>query len=82
MMKHRQCFLNAHCSYDCPNFQIDIANERYGYGIADDMGLEEVNCKDCHYQSGECSDCYFEHSKECPEYSEKMKEESEDDGTA
>lgn len=40
------------------------------------------NCKDCHYQSGECNDCYFEHSKECPEYSEKMKEESEDDGTA
>ena len=82
MMKHRQCFLNAHCSYDCLNFQIDIANERYGYGIADDMGLEEVNWKDCHYQSGECSDCYFEHSKECPEYSEKMKEENEDDWTA
>ena len=71
-MKHRQCFENAHCSYDCPNFQIDIANERYGYGIADDMRFEKVNCKDCHYNSGRCDDCLFEHSKECPEYSAKM----------
>lgn len=76
-MKYRECFVNAHCAYDCPNFQIDIANERYGYGIADDMGLEKVSCKDCRYHSGKCEDCLFEHSKECPEYSTKSESEEE-----
>ena len=71
-INYRQCFVNAHCSYGCPNFQIDTVNERYGYGIADDMGLEKVSCKDCCYNSGKCDDCLFEHSKECLEYSAKM----------
>ena len=66
--KRERCFVNAHCSYDCPNLQIDIANERYGYGIADDMGLEKISCEDCCYNSAKCSDCLFEHSKDCPEY--------------
>lgn len=74
-MKHKQCFTNVHCSYDCPNFQIDMVNERYGYGIANDMGLKKISCKDCRYNSGRCADCLFEHSKKCPEY-----KESEDDG--
>lgn len=73
--KTKKCFVNAHCSCDCPNFQIDTANEKYGYGIADDMGLEEINCKHCYYNSGRCEDCLFENSKECPEY-----KECEDDG--
>lgn len=29
MKNHKPCFENAHCSYDCPNFEIDIADERY-----------------------------------------------------
>ena len=75
--KTKSCFVNAHCSYDCPNFQIDIPNEKYGYGIADDMGLEKVSCKQCRYDTGRCEDCLFVNSKDCPEY-----KESEDDGTA
>lgn len=71
-MKSKKCFVNAHCSYDCLNFQIDIANERYGYGIADDMGFEKVSCKDCCYNSCECKNCLFEYSRDCPEYEQKM----------
>jgi hypothetical protein len=73
-MKSKECFVNAHCSYDCPNFQIDIANERYGYGIADDMGLEKVSCKDCCYNLTECKDCLLEHSIDCPEYKQKTED--------
>lgn len=68
MMKHKNCFVSPHCSYDCPNFQIDIVNEKYGYGIADDIGLEEINCYDCSYNSGKCNDCLFENSTDCKEY--------------
>ena len=68
------CFVNAHCSYDCPNFQIDIVNDRFGYGIADDMGLEKISWRECCYDSGKCDDCLFENSRDCPEY-----KESEDD---
>lgn len=47
--KRQECFVNGHCCYDCPNFDIQTADERYGYGIAEDMGLEEIECKDCFY---------------------------------
>ena len=74
MMNHKQCFVNAHCSIDCPNFQFDIANERYGYGIAEDMGLERISCKECYYNTGECDDCLFFNGTECAECGAKMED--------
>ena len=68
--KQRKCFVNGHCCYSCPNFDIQVVDERYGYGIAEDMGLEEVECKDCRYESGECKDCLLENSPDCPKYGE------------
>ncbi len=68
-MKMR-CFVNQHCSLDCPNFAIDAIDDKYGYGIAADMGLEEVKCKDCRYETGKCEDCYFmgtNGERQCPE---------------
>ena len=65
MMNYKQCFVNVHCSIDCPNFQIDIANERYGYGIAEDMGFERIRCKDCYHNTGKCEDCLFFNGSEC-----------------
>ena len=41
-MKRKQCFVNSHCSLDCPNAEYEMADDRYGFGIADDMGLEKV----------------------------------------
>lgn len=67
----KQCFVNVHCAIDCPNFQFDIANERYGYGIAEDMGLERISCKKCHYNTGKCDDCLFFNDPECAEYEGK-----------
>ena len=68
-MERKQCFTNYHCSNgECPNAERETADDRYGYGIADDMGLEEISCKQCRYNTGRCDDCLFEHSKECPEY--------------
>lgn len=72
-MMRRKCFVNAHCCIDCPNFESQIADERYGYGIAEDMGLEEIKCKDCHCDSGECKDCLLKHSSDCPEYGREDK---------
>ena len=43
-----------------------MVDERYGYGIADDIGLEEISCKQCLYNSGKCEDCLFVKSKDCP----------------
>lgn len=63
----KKCFVNPHCVWDCPNFAIDRINDKYGYGIAEDMGLEEIKCKDCHYETGKCEDCLFYGSKDCPE---------------
>ena len=75
MRNHKKCFVNAHCSIDCPNFQFDIANERYGYGIAEDMGLERISCKKCHYNTGKCDDCLFFCDPECVEYGAKIETE-------
>lgn len=66
--KRQKCFVNGHCCYDCSNFEIQTVAERYGYGIAEDMGLEEVECKDCFYNSGECKDCLLKNSPDCPKY--------------
>ena len=71
MMNYKQCFVNVHCSIDCPNFQFDIANERYGYGIAEDMGIEKISCKKCFYNTGKCDDCLFFNDPECAEYEGK-----------
>lgn len=63
-------FCNYHCSTsDCPNIQYEAANEYWGYGIADDMGLERIRCSECQYADKHrtCEDCYFKGSPECPE---------------
>lgn len=62
---HKRCFVSVHCSLDCPNFQIDMLDDRYGYGISDDIGLERISCKDCYYNSGKCDDCIFVNTQEC-----------------
>ena len=70
-MKRKQCFVNYHFSNgDCPSAEYEMADDRYGYGTADDMGLEKISCKECRYNTGRCEDCLFEHSKDCPEYKE------------
>lgn len=51
----------------CPNAQYEAADERYGYGIAEDMGLEKTKCKDCYKYKG-CSDCINEDCKERGKY--------------
>lgn len=62
-MKRKQCFVNYHCSSDCPNAEYEMADDRYGFGIADDMGLEKVSCKQCRYDTGRCEDCLLEHTE-------------------
>ena len=63
-------FCNYHCSTsDCPDIQCDMADNKWGYGIAEDMGLERIDCKDCAYNDKHCTceDCYFKDSSDCPE---------------
>lgn len=66
-------FCNGHCcTSDCPNIQCDMADEKWGFGIASDMGLERIRCSDCVYYDKrcDCDDCYFKGVKECPKESE------------
>lgn len=61
-------FCNYHCcSNDCPNIQYDTIDEKYGYGIADDIGLKQTVCKSCNYNEiyCTCEDCYLLYSKYC-----------------
>lgn len=70
-MKICERFCNVHCSTsDCPNIQCDMADEKWGYGISDDIGLNRIECKDCHYNFKHCTcdDCYFQGGKDCPKY--------------
>lgn len=65
-MKHKDCFVNGHCAYDCPNFQVDYFEEKYDLP-ASEVGFERIKCKECYLNSFECSDCYLENTDECPE---------------
>ena len=62
----KKCFVSsACCTSECPNIQYDMAEEKYGYGIADDMGLSRVDCKKCVYRTGECKDCLLYRTEDC-----------------
>lgn len=63
-----KCFTCHKCgTSNCPSIEYDMADQRFGYGIADDMGLEKIQCKDCYYMTGKCEDCLFYESPECEE---------------
>lgn len=70
MAKHCKNYTGVACvDGSCPNAQYESADERYGYGIAEDMGLEKVKCKDCWRYKG-CEDCYHntpEAGRTCPD---------------
>lgn len=62
-------FCNYHCSTDdCPNIQYDSVEQYWGFGIAADIGLHRIRCRDCIYYDKRCScgDCYFYDTMECP----------------
>lgn len=64
MSIRHKCFVNLHCSYDCPNFAVD--EFEYIYDIpASDAGLEWIQCRDCYYNTGKCEDCLLYNSEVC-----------------
>lgn len=65
-IKHKDCFVNGHCCYDCPNFQCDEFENRYDLPVSE-IGLERIECKHCYMNTGECDDCLFQGCEECPE---------------
>ena len=69
-MKYKSCFVNGHCAYDCPNFQLDMFEEKYDLP-ASEIGLERTHCKECYLNTGECKDCYFQNTSDCPERKEE-----------
>lgn len=61
-------FVNAHCSYDCPNANLEYACDRWDLDPSD-FGMEYIKCKDCYYYDDNCTcnDCYMENNKDyCP----------------
>lgn len=67
MVNPKKCFVNARCSFDCPNAQIDYIDYVYGSGIASDMGLEIVKCKYCDLNTFLCADCLLFNTPYCPD---------------
>lgn len=61
-------FVNANCSYRCPNAQLESACDRWDLDPSD-FGMEYINCRECHLFDDlcTCKDCYMEGNKEyCP----------------
>jgi hypothetical protein len=68
-MKKCEFFANYHCSCsDCPNIQYDACEERWGYGIPEDIGMHRIPCNKCIYndKSCTCDDCGFNGGPDCP----------------
>lgn len=63
---YKDCFVNGHCGYDCPNNAVFYIDDKYGFGIAEDIGFREIKCSECYYESGECKDCLFSNTEHCP----------------
>lgn len=68
-MKHKPCFTNSHCCFECPNVAIDEFEEKYDLP-ASEIGLERTTCKECYLNTGECKDCYFQDTPNCSERKE------------
>ena len=64
----KECFTAVQCTNgSCPNAQIDICDERYGFGIAEDIDLHKMSCRRCWYNTEQCKDCLFINSEVCEE---------------
>lgn len=65
-------FVNANCSYNCPNAKLEYACDKWDLDPSD-FGLEHITCKECHYNDNNCNcdDCYMKGNKD---YCEKEKE--------
>lgn len=63
----KECFTCVKTAGGCPNDDIERYDQRYGDGLAEDLGYERVRCRECGYHTGRCCDCLFEGSDVCPE---------------
>lgn len=69
-------FVNAQCSYHCPNASLESACDRWDLDPSD-FGMEYIKCKECMYFDDDCScdDCYMMGKKEyCPKEMENKHE--------
>ncbi len=65
-MKKKSCFCHSCCvDGSCPNAQIESMDDKYGYGIAEDVGMKKIKCSECIYFSDDCKDCIFEETDYC-----------------
>lgn len=65
-------FINANCSFNCPNASLDYACDRYDLDPSD-FGMERISCKNCYLNDDNCTcdDCFVQFKKE---YCSKKKE--------
>lgn len=61
-------FVNANCSYNCPNAYLEKACDKWDLDPID-LGMDYIKCKECIYYDKycKCDDCYMMGDKEyCP----------------
>jgi len=66
-------FINANCSFRCPNAALEAACDRWDLDPSD-FGMERIDCKDCYMNDENCScdDCYVQFNHEyCPKKEDK-----------
>lgn len=68
--KFKDCFANAHCiSSDCSNIEYEMCEDKFGGGIAEDMGIFRIPCSKCDwYKVTGCEHCMFDCSDYCPKF--------------
>lgn len=67
-------FVNAHCSYDCPNAQLESACDRWDLDPSD-FGMEYIKCNDCFHNDEccSCNDCYMQgNTAYCPKLNNEV----------
>lgn len=59
-------FINANCSFNCPNAKLEEACNRWDLDPSD-LGMEYTDCKYCHMNDDNCTcdDCYVQYN---PDY--------------
>ena len=57
-------FVNGHCSYHCPNAELEGACDRWDLEPSD-FGMEYITCNECTYNDDNCTcdDCYMQYEE-------------------
>ena len=61
-------FVNANCSFNCPNAAIEAWEDKYDLDAGRELSINRTSCNECQYNDKYCTcekDCYLYRTEEC-----------------